>query len=419
MKELDPLRRRIENDSRKRARDQFARLHGGVGAPPAHDSRERSLSAATAVLPSMWELLPRGKVVAEVPGMRALLRRDAVFRRSLATSDVIAAYLAIVATLVLLPGANFRFTPALVIIAPAIVCTAKALGLYDGDQHRLRKTTLDDTSALFHLSVLFALGVWIAQGPMLLEDLTKSQVLALVGFGFVLTLVGRASARAAVRCSTPAERCLLLGDSDDLIRVEQKITSAAGVNATVVGRYSLAEIPHGTAPGEHRGDGIARLIWRHSAQRVVIATDGQEQDEIMDFVRLVKALGDPSQCAPPAVGGGRLLLGVRRPGRDDAARSSPVWPDPVVERLKRITDVGGALVALLVLAPLMSLISIAIVLDSRGSPLFLQPRIGRRGERFRIVKFRSMVHDAEAIKETCAGSTRFRAACSRSTVTRE
>ncbi len=64
--------------------------------------------------------------------------------------------------------------------------------------------------------------------------------------------------------------------------------------------------------------------------------------------------------------------------------------------LKRLTDVIGALVGLIVSAPLMLLIAIAIKLDSPGPVLFVQMRAGRDGKPFRMYKFRSMVADAEA-----------------------
>lgn len=64
--------------------------------------------------------------------------------------------------------------------------------------------------------------------------------------------------------------------------------------------------------------------------------------------------------------------------------------------LKRTTDVAGALVGLVVLAPVMALIALAIKLDSKGPVFYSQDRLGRFGEPFKIWKFRSMIVDAEA-----------------------
>lgn len=57
---------------------------------------------------------------------------------------------------------------------------------------------------------------------------------------------------------------------------------------------------------------------------------------------------------------------------------------------KRWLDAVASFVGLLVLSPMFLLITIAICLDSSGPPFFLQNRVGRFGNTFRIVKFRSM-----------------------------
>ena len=65
---------------------------------------------------------------------------------------------------------------------------------------------------------------------------------------------------------------------------------------------------------------------------------------------------------------------------------------------KRITDIALAIVSLVVVSPLMALIAAAIKLQDGGPVLFRQTRIGKHGEPFTMLKFRSMVLDAEARK---------------------
>ena len=66
--------------------------------------------------------------------------------------------------------------------------------------------------------------------------------------------------------------------------------------------------------------------------------------------------------------------------------------------------VGAGL--LLLLSPLLLLLAIAIAIDSPGPVLFRQPRIGRGGSRFDMLKFRSMVSDADALKEELRAAER-------------
>ncbi len=65
---------------------------------------------------------------------------------------------------------------------------------------------------------------------------------------------------------------------------------------------------------------------------------------------------------------------------------------------KRFFDLTVAIAGLIVFAPVFGLIAVALKLSSPGPVLFMQERIGWQGRKFRIVKFRSMVHNAPYIR---------------------
>ena len=64
---------------------------------------------------------------------------------------------------------------------------------------------------------------------------------------------------------------------------------------------------------------------------------------------------------------------------------------------KRILDFILSLLALILLMPVMIVIGIAIKIDSKGPIFFLQERLGKSGKVFKIIKFRTMVVNAENI----------------------
>jgi lipopolysaccharide/colanic/teichoic acid biosynthesis glycosyltransferase len=70
-------------------------------------------------------------------------------------------------------------------------------------------------------------------------------------------------------------------------------------------------------------------------------------------------------------------------------------PDSADLVIKRAIDVGVSLVALALLAPLFAMLALLIKLDSSGPVLFVQERVGLNRRRFRALKFRTMVPDAE------------------------
>lgn len=83
--------------------------------------------------------------------------------------------------------------------------------------------------------------------------------------------------------------------------------------------------------------------------------------------------------------GDRLLLEVSPRGA--------IWPSTL---LKRAADVFFAFLGIVVTSPLWLVLAIAIALDSPGPVFFRQPRVGWRGTVFTLLKFRTMVADAES-----------------------
>jgi lipopolysaccharide/colanic/teichoic acid biosynthesis glycosyltransferase len=76
-------------------------------------------------------------------------------------------------------------------------------------------------------------------------------------------------------------------------------------------------------------------------------------------------------------------------------RTEWLTPDGPGFLVKRVVDLAGTLLGLLLLAPVMLAIALLIRLDSPGPVLFRQVRRGYRGRPFRMLKFRTMVADAE------------------------
>jgi len=115
-------------------------------------------------------------------------------------------------------------------------------------------------------------------------------------------------------------------------------------------------------------------------------------------IRLAKSLGVKVSVLPrlfEVVGSsvefddieGILLLGVRSYGLTFSSRF-----------LKRGVDLAGSALGLVLLGPLLLMIAVAVKLSSPGPVLFRQKRIGRDGREFEMLKFRTMVEDADGRK---------------------
>ncbi|WP_374044435.1 sugar transferase [uncultured Clostridium sp.] len=69
---------------------------------------------------------------------------------------------------------------------------------------------------------------------------------------------------------------------------------------------------------------------------------------------------------------------------------------------KKIIDFSLSAVALVILSPLLLIVAILIKLESNGPVIFSQKRVGLNGKEFKMYKFRSMVVNAEELKEKLA-----------------
>lgn len=343
----------------------------------------------------LWERID------EAPGAehKPYLTRDAFFRRTLALADVFAAYAALFVTILLVGDGTPRLRPTAILIAPLVVLACKAIGIYDRDQHVLRKTTIDEIPSILHVAVFYALTVWLTQVLLLTGSLGRPEVFTLLVTSFVFMSFGRAAARFAALRLCPEERCIVLGSAADAQRAAGKLAGAPNVKAKVVGRITVA--PGVVSEGRTSADleSLVGVIAEQRADRVIVAPDGHDEDEILDVIRELKALGLKVSVLPrllEVVGSsstfdeidGITLLGVRQAGLSNSSRF-----------LKRAMDISVASVAILLLSPVLIAIAALIVIDSGTPVLFRQTRIGRGGQRFDMYKFRTMVPDAEAVKD--------------------
>ncbi|TLZ78158.1 MAG: sugar transferase [Methanobacteriota archaeon] len=139
-----------------------------------------------------------------------------------------------------------------------------------------------------------------------------------------------------------------------------------------------------------------------SGVRVVVVCGYLSQVEFQDVVDTALAAG----CQ---------VLSIPRTAEIAGVHPVTVWRrgQPLVElttpslkgwqlAVKRVVDVIGAAVGLMLVSPVMAAIAMLIKIDSPGLVLFSQERVGLGGRRFRMLKFRTMKDGADAEKHTLA-----------------
>jgi exopolysaccharide biosynthesis polyprenyl glycosylphosphotransferase len=348
--------------------------------------RDMSLSQPAYTIP---DLSP------EDPGQpRRSSRRDNTSRITLAAADV-TAVLGALFVISLLTESDIRWM--VFPLLPVFILMAKMGGLYDRDQHVLHKTTLDEGSRLVSVAAIYAL---VVEGLRGVDFVGRSQPFLLWGALTIGLIITRAMSRFLVARLTPPERLLVIGDAEAAMLVERKLAFDPALNAAVVGRMDMVDAPGGDGPVELLGDvsDLQRVLDEHGIERVIVAPSHEGGEDVVDLIRVVKACGVKVAVLPrllEVIGSsvefddlsGQALLSTRGFGLSTSSRI-----------LKRALDLSVAGGAVLLLSPILLVIAVLVKLSSPGPVLFRQGRIGRHGDEFEMLKFRTMVRDADERK---------------------
>ena len=267
------------------------------------------------------------------------------------------------------------------------------LGMQGFYQHPLQKNPARSLSQI--LRALIWLGLLVGVCVMFLRlELPSRGVLILFVVGGTLLLLAkdyilrlRASHLAAH--GKLREPVLLAGLPMDMERLVASFSTAQKLQINVVGRIDISEQPISALVDALHEHSVTRVIFAAAhgqLERVQAAieaceTEGVEAWMMADFIRT--AIARPTFDML----GDRPMLVFR-------TTSDASW-----ELLaKRVLDIFGASVGLLLFSPVLLAIAIIIKLGSPGPVLFRQQRGGLHGRPFTMLKFRSMVVDAEERK---------------------
>jgi exopolysaccharide biosynthesis polyprenyl glycosylphosphotransferase len=301
----------------------------------------------------------------------------------LAMADVMAA---LVATLVLgLHGGVDQLAWALVWV-PAWVVLAKVIGLYDRDQRSLRHLTVDDVPLLIEWAVLGTIGLSLFVLLTPAEPLSASDALSFAAVVWISALVLRVLARRVWRAITPPERIAIFGSGPEAVAFRRKLALFPDLHMRIVEELDALEF-----------DDARDRDFPEMFDRLVFAPPSLEIPDLRGIVERCRTAGVKLTVVPPlesAFGASVRLahlaeLPVLEYETGGLARSTLF--------LKRALDLVVSSVMLVVLLPLFCVIAVAIKLDSRGPAFYRQIRAGEKGRPFRVLKFRSMVANAEEL----------------------
>ena len=144
---------------------------------------------------------------------------------------------------------------------------------------------------------------------------------------------------------------------------------------------------------------LERLIREYNLDEIYVGQDAKEKlADAQGYLNLCMNMGVTVRMVMDFYNRGFAKSYVTSVGTYPVMVFHTVALRAFAEMWKRIMDIIGGTVGIILTSPIMLITAIAIKLDSPGPVLFKQTRVGKNGRHFQIYKFRSMRTDAEACK---------------------
>jgi exopolysaccharide biosynthesis polyprenyl glycosylphosphotransferase len=200
-----------------------------------------------------------------------------------------------------------------------------------------------------------------------------------------------------LRHTPPIERVLVIGSARLATQLSEEIETLGPTGLRIIGIVD-------DGPGDGRGQcaqwlgppsRLAAILRAHRPDRIVMARSGPVPADLEGPLLTARLQGVPVDDGVRFYerATGKLAIESLSPRSlilSDGFRHSDFVPSDAFLALTRALNLFAATLGLLLAAPLLALVALAIVLDSAGPVLFIQQRIGQGGRPFGLWKFRTM-----------------------------
>jgi exopolysaccharide biosynthesis polyprenyl glycosylphosphotransferase len=218
---------------------------------------------------------------------------------------------------------------------------------------------------------------------------------------FLLLATGRAAFAAWLRRHRAAGRfvrdLVLVGADADAVEIAAITRDHPELGFRVcgyVGRSGYSDLIEAPYMGDVSQ--VVRAVEHTNATGVVVIASALQSDVLNGVVRRLLNRGIRVHLSNGLRGIAHQRFRATPLAYEPLFFIEPAMLTPWQLLCKRIIDVVGATVGLMLMAPILAIASVAIKLDSPGPVLFRQQRVGRDGELFTFYKLRTMVADAES-----------------------
>ena len=200
----------------------------------------------------------------------------------------------------------------------------------------------------------------------------------------------------ATHSKVNAPRVLLIGDIDHLEKFKTYLFKS-NTSIQLIGYVSMEEKYDKHYLGHVSN--LENILLEHNIGQVYLMHRKEDVADVQEYIDICLEMGVSIRVVMSlykAHGAQRYVSSV---GTYPVVTYHKVCLNESSKFAKRIIDIFGSVVGIVLFSPIMLITAIAIKLDSKGPVLFKQQRAGLNGRPFKMYKFRSMCVDAEELKE--------------------
>ena len=270
--------------------------------------------------------------------------------------------------------------------------------------YRLRRhwSSRSDATEIVRATTLLALiafgGLFVVHLPevsrLFLASLFMTQLAVAIGSRLVI----RSVFEAARRRGLARHYMLVVGTDDWAETFADRIEEHRQLGLQVIGYIGPAPADHPLRRPHLGGiDDVERVLHERVVDEVAICLPVADEWAVVEAITRICAEEGKIVRVPTVGSAPRLPGSVVEPFADLVVQSIVYGPDRILSLLgKRVIDLLGASAAIVLTSPVLVVVALAIRLGDGPPILFRQRRVGLHGREFDIVKFRTMVPDAES-----------------------
>ncbi len=280
-----------------------------------------------------------------------------------------------------------------------------AVGMY---RHWFAASRFDEISKLFKTTFF---GVFILAALILFDDagnrhsVHSTRLLVLVYWLMLFAYVGigrlfvRSLQKRLLIKGIGRRKTLMVGFNPKSIEIVEAIKRNPPLGLDVVGFVAVKESNVGKSGAGldvfDTLENIESIIDKYGIKEIIISLEKHENEEMLRVISACDKLGVTIKIVPDLY---QIISGQ--------VKTASIYGFPLVEinptlmtewerKVKRLMDVVISLILLIISLPIIIITAIFIKLESEGPVLYKQERVGLNGKVFKVLKFRSMVNDAE------------------------